>query len=404
MITYLCKNCGIKTRTSVCPHCGGRSIIDKSELFWCSRCNIPTYDEICPICGNHGRYFATDARPVFPEERLLLEILIGKPFCFEKDFVWNGTGNRYFIDGEALDLKLGDYSQFDIGRIRDDVQTYRDRNTYEYFDRQVELFLRANIQRYQYITTEACEWINQEAKKYDNSSMFVSFSGGKDSTVVSSLVLRALGRSDIIHIFGDTTLEFPSTYEYIKRFRASHRQTPLLTAQNKEQDFFHLCETFGPPSRMLRWCCTIFKTGFIGDKILKTFKDQTSILTFYGIRRAESASRSKYERRDESPKISKQKVTSPIIDWLDYDVWLYILSSGIDFNDAYRFGFTRVGCWCCPNNSKWSEFLARIFMPSLSDKLKKVLLNLRLKWGRKIRRNMFHQADGRQDRAAQDWN
>ena len=80
MITYICEKCGLKTNTSVCPHCGGRSAIDKSELFWCSHCNIPTYDEVCPICGNKGKYFTSDARPVFPEERLLLEIMIGKPF------------------------------------------------------------------------------------------------------------------------------------------------------------------------------------------------------------------------------------------------------------------------------------------------------------------------------------
>ena len=382
LITYICEKCGLKTNTSVCPHCGGRSAIEKCELYWCSHCNIPTFDEICPICGNKGKYFTSDARPVFPEERLLLEIMIGKPFCFEKDFVWNGSSNRYYVNGKKLDLKLGDYSQFDIKAIRDSVLKYKNQNTYEYFDKQVKLFLQANIQRYNYITTEACTWITQEAEKYDNSSMFVSFSGGKDSTVVSSLVLRALGRPDIIHIFGNTTLEFPSTYEYIKRFKETNRQTPLLVAQNKEQDFFNLCDTFGPPSRMLRWCCTIFKTGFIGDKILKTFKDKTAILTFYGIRRMESASRNKYDRKDESPKISKQKVTSPIIDWSDYDIWLYLLSSGVDFNNAYRLGFTRVGCWCCPNNSKWSEFLTAIFMPEMYEKLREVLISFAEKMGK----------------------
>lgn len=382
MITYICEKCGLKTNNSVCPHCGGRSTLDKSELFWCAHCNIPTYNEICPICGNKGDYFTSDARPVFPEERLLLEIVLGKPFCFEKDFVWNGAGSRYYVNGKKLNFKFGDFSQYNIENIRVQLEELKSRNKYDYFNEQVKLFLAANVQRYDYITTEACAWINKEAEKYDNSSMFVSFSGGKDSTVVSSLVLRALGKPDIIHIFGNTTLEFPSTYEYIKRFRADNRQTPLLVAQNKEQDFFNLCNTFGPPSRMLRWCCTIFKTGFIGDRILKTFKDKTEILTFYGVRRMESASRNKYERKDESPKISKQKVTSPIIDWSDYDVWLYILASGIDFNDAYRVGFTRVGCWCCPNNSRWSEFLTTIYMPELSDKLKNVLLDFAKKIGK----------------------
>ena len=382
MIKYLCSGCKLETEMSVCPHCGKRTQVNISELYWCSHCNIPTYDEVCPICGNKGKYFTSDARPVFPEERLLIELMIGEPFKFINDSVWNGSGNRYYINGKKLDLKLGDFSQFDIEGIKKDYAFYKIKNSYDAFNKYIDLFLKANLEHYNYITTEACRWIEEEAKSYDGSSMFVSFSGGKDSTVVSSLVTKALGRSDVIHIFGNTTLEFPYTLDYVDRFRTNNRFTPLLRAENKEQDFFNLCESFGPPSRMLRWCCTIFKTGYIGDKILKTFKNKTAVLTFYGIRRFESSSRSKYERKDESPKISKQRVTSPIIDWTDFDIWLYILSSKIDFNDAYRLGFTRVGCWCCPNNSKWSEFLTKIYMPELYAKLRNMLLSFAVKMGK----------------------
>lgn len=42
------------------------------------------------------------------------------------------------------------------------------------------------------------------------------------------------------------------------------------------------------------------------------------------------------------PKIVKQTVASPIIEWIDFDVWLYILTTRIDFNYAYRLGWTRV--------------------------------------------------------------
>lgn len=382
MIKYLCSDCKLETEMSVCPHCGKRTQVNISELYWCSHCNIPTYDEDCPICGNKGKYFTSDARPVFPEERLLIELMVGEPFKFINDSVWNGSGNRYYINGKKLDLKLGDFSQFDIEGIKKNIEIYKSKNSYESFNKYIDLFLKANSEHYNYITTEACRWIEEESKNYDGSSMFVSFSGGKDSTVVSSLVMKALGRSDVIHIFGNTTLEFPYTLDYVERFRGNNRFTPLLRAENKEQDFFNLCESFGPPSRMLRWCCTIFKTGYIGDKILKTFKNKTAVLTFYGIRRFESSSRSKYERKDESPKISKQKVTSPIIDWTDFDIWLYILSSKIDFNEAYRLGFTRVGCWCCPNNSKWSEFLTKIYMPELYAKLRNMLLSFAVKMGK----------------------
>jgi phosphoadenosine phosphosulfate reductase len=67
-------------------------------------------------------------------------------------------------------------------------------------------------------------------------------------------------------------------------------------------------------------------------------------------------------------KIQKQKVASPIFLWKDIDVWLYILGEGIDFNDAYRSGYDRVGCWCCPNNNTKAQFLSKIYMPDDSKK------------------------------------
>lgn len=101
----------------------------------------------------------------------------------------------------------------------------------------------------------------------------------------------------------------------------------------------------GPPSRVMRWCCTIFKTGAINRKLTALFKDKTSILAFYGIRRSESASRSKYDRETQGRKISRQNTVSPAIDWMDFDVWLYILKRKIDFNVAYTYGYARVGCF-----------------------------------------------------------
>ena len=98
---------------------------------------------------------------------------------------------------------------------------------------------------------------------------------------------------------------------------------------NNKKDFEELCKLVGPPSRVMRWCCTIFKTGTIQKRIKSLYRDKNQILTFYGIRRSESLSRSKYERESDSPKITKQRIVSPIIDWMDFDIWLYILTSGI---------------------------------------------------------------------------
>lgn len=384
MINYHCPKCAIAVNHSECPVCGERTEV-KSELYWCSSCNVPTYDSVCHLCQNNCEYFTSDARPVFPEERLLLEIILDKPLAFINDSVWNGTGNRYYVNGKKIPLKISKVKDLDPNVVRQEIEKYTGLNSYDSFNAYIEKWVVANKAHFEFITTEAKQYINEISSKYLNdetNAAFVSFSGGKDSTVVSDLVRKALANPSIIHIFGNTTLEFPHTYDYVARFRAENRKTPMLRAENKEQDFFNLCETFGPPSRTLRWCCTIFKTGFIGEKIKSTFADRKKVLTFYGIRRSESTSRSKYERSSEGEKISKQLVASPIIDWIDYDIWLYILSTKIDFNDAYKLGYTRVGCWCCPNNSQWSQFLASVYMPELYEKFYDILYRFAVKMGK----------------------
>ncbi len=382
MLKYFCKKCKIESEKSTCDICGGRTDIS-SRLFWCKSCNVPIYDEFCPICGTRGDYFTTDARPVFPEERLLIETVMGEPLKYLEHSVWNASSSGYFVDGKKINFSVEGLADIDSNKIRDSINEYSKDNTYDYFNQNISAYINANKGRFDDITSEAMDFVSKSAAGYDEKSMFVSFSGGKDSTVVSHLVTTALSKSEIIHIFGNTTLELPETIDYIARFKKNNRKTPVLTSMNNQQDFFELCKEFGPPSRMLRWCCTVFKTGFISRKVNSSFKGKTAVRTFYGIRRNESKSRSTYDREDNSPKISKQKVASPIIDWLDYDIWLYILTTGIDFNDAYRKGYARVGCWCCPNNSRWSQFLSSVYMPKEYAKFNDILMDFAVKMGKK---------------------
>lgn len=375
MINYVCEKCNLECSTSTCPICNERTI-GKSKIFWCKNCNIPIYDEICTCCGGKGKYISTDIRPVFPEERLLLEVLIGEPFKFSKCSVWNGQGNRYIVDGKKINLTVKDLMVKSPKKVIQELQENEKDNkvTYKNFNKYIDRFIEVNKDRYNNIVTEATDYIIDQKAGYNDDEMFVSFSGGKDSTVVSDLVIKALGKPEIIHVFGDTTLEFPMTMVYANRFKKNNIRTPLLSAKNKEKNFYDLCDVIGPPSRVMRWCCIIFKTGAITKKISTIFKDKTKVLTFYGIRRSESVSRSKYDRTSDSPKITKQKVASPIIDWYDFDIWLYLLTTKIDFNDAYRLGYSRVGCWCCPNNSTWSQYLASIYMPEEHEKWRNQLI------------------------------
>ena len=353
---------------------GGRADV-QSTIYWCRQCNVPLYGNRCSRCGMEAKKLTTDVRPVFPEERLLIEIILQKPFEFLKKSVWNGTGNHYFVDGKKIAFSVKELKKINADEVRRQYEKYSTQNTYCYFDEMTGRFIEANKERYEYITQEAGNYIRKAVGEFGAMDMFVSFSGGKDSTVTSNLVLRALSTPQIMHIFGDTTLEFPFTYTYVERFKKNHPKTPVISARNKEKDFEELCKLIGPPSRVMRWCCTVFKTGTIQKKIRSLYRDKKQILTFYGIRRSESVSRSKYERESDSPKITKQRIISPIIDWMDFDIWLYILTTEIDFNDAYRLGYARVGCWCCPNNSGWSEFLSKVHMHEQSKHFREMLID-----------------------------
>lgn len=82
-----CKNCNIETEQEKCPLCGSTTEEDTPiEVFWCDSCRVPVLQKvsqadkgICPKCKNKIKHMASDIRPVFPEERLLLELLIAKP-------------------------------------------------------------------------------------------------------------------------------------------------------------------------------------------------------------------------------------------------------------------------------------------------------------------------------------
>lgn len=365
------------------------SKIQEINVYYCNRCNVPILIESdkennkCTLCNEELRYIGSDARPVYPEERLMLEASIGEPLKYLKDDVWNIKGNKYLVNGKFLKLQVKDIVSNDANKVRALIEKYTKNNTYEYFNIYMDKFIKANKYRLSLITDEAYNYVQEVAKGYDLDSMFISFSGGKDSTVVADLVVKALATTDILHIFGDTTLELESTYEYVKKFKKENPNILMRTVRNKEKDFVDLTiNNFGPPSRVMRWCCTIFKTGPISRKIDALFKKKKEVLTFYGIRRSESVSRSKYERDYESPKITKQRVVGPIIDWKDIEVWLYIISNSILINDAYRVGYARVGCWCCPNNSSWSEYMSKIYEPQRYSEWRNVLVDFAKKIGK----------------------
>ena len=387
-----CKACNIETNENICPICGAATAEDvPTEIYWCTHCRTPIIQEenradkgICPICANGTRYMGKDLRPVFPEERLLLEILLGKePHDFVKQSVW-AADSRYYIDGKSISLASALFQEADADAVAKQLDAHQPNNTYAFFDHHIDTFIKANATRLHYLKDEANDFVHKAVQGFDDDHIVLSFSGGKDSTATADVVIKSLGNPSLVHIFGNTTLEFPMTYEYADRYRKNHPLAIFKVAKNREQDFYDVCEDIGPPARMMRWCCSMFKTGPITRVINGLYRNQ-QILTFYGIRKSESVSRSKYNRIEddaESVKIQQQTVASPIFFWKDIDIWLYLLSEKVDFNDAYRLGYDRVGCWCCPNNNQRAQFLSRLYMPEQAKKWRTFLIDFAKKIGK----------------------
>lgn len=378
----------------------------KSGIYWCDTCNHPLKSSNgiahCPACGQSVRYLTTDARPVFARERRILQFYGNGPLTKER--VWRSTKSRYYyINGQSVSLPLADQLKDDLPQIAEYI---RDSHHYDSLDEQLiqdyRQQLEINRAHLLDLEDEAFQFVQHSVTRFPARTLMVSFSGGKDSTVVSDVVRRGLGRSDILHVFGDTTLEDEFTYDYVRQFQEQNPLIPFFNAR-AEHDFHELVDEMGPPSRVMRWCCTIFKAGPINN-LLQSLGDQ-KVLTFYGICRDESLRRSQYHKLtwndpdrlgtvvsvDQDAelngvtvgaKIGQQATASPIIDWTEFDVWLYILSHNLLFNKSYRLGYSRVGCWLCPLNSEWSEMLANIFFPEDAKRWRSQLIGFAQRIGK----------------------
>ncbi len=387
-----CKTCNIETNESICPVCGSATVEDLPvEIYWCDECRTPIIQLAnqankgsCSLCGKSIHYLCSDIRPVFPEERLLLALLLNKKADHYMNMnVW-ASNNRYYVNGKPIVVSSKTYQDANVDLIVKELEDNKEQISYDSFDIEIKTFVEANKTRLNYLKDEAISFIHKASEKFSEENIVISFSGGKDSTVTADIVMKALSNPSLVHLFGDTTLEFPSTIEYAQRYRNAHPYTIFQTAKNEEQDFYNVCYDIGPPARMMRWCCSMFKTGPITRIINSMYRSQ-QILTFYGIRKFESVSRSKYNRIEddaESVKIQQQTVASPIFFWKDVDIWLYILAEEIDFNYAYRLGYDRVGCWCCPNNNQRAQFLSRIYMPKESKRWREFLVEFAKKIGK----------------------
>lgn len=240
-----CKKCNLETNEKMCPICSSETLEDKPvEIYWCSCCSVPivhyTTDAdkgICPICGHITQFLTSDIRPVFPEERLLLAFLLNKkPDTLMNQSVW-AMYSRYYINGKSVSISSKTFAESDTETISKKISANTKLIDYSYFDNDMEKFILANQHRLAFLKDEAFSFIKQTTREFKEENIVISFSGGKDSTVTADLVKKALSNPSLVHIFGNTTLEFPTTIEYASRFRENNPLAIFQIAKNDEQIF-----------------------------------------------------------------------------------------------------------------------------------------------------------------------
>lgn len=213
-------------------------------------------------------------------------------------------------------------------------------------------------------------------RRYKNKldCFHVAFSGGKDSIVLLELVKRALPKTAFLVLFGDTGMEFPDTYDVIDKVEEQCKQDGIAfyRAQSKfkpEESW----QLFGPPSRILRWCCTVHKAVPQTLKIREILgKNDYTELAFVGVRGTESVARSEYDYEIDGKKIKGQKSFNAILEWNSAEIWLYIFTNKLIVNYAYIQGNQRVGCVYCPMSLK-TDYLKNYCYPGLIKKFEEIL-------------------------------
>lgn len=189
----------------------------------------------------------------------------------------------------------------------------------EPLDRKIEVAL-ALLREYEPMALELSE-----------DGYYVAFSGGKDSIVMERLFQMAGVKYRVW--YNNVTIDPPELVQFIKReYPEARWNQPKKNLTDMIAD-----KACGPPTRLIRWCCEIYKEQG-GNGLFKAI----------GVRAEESARRKgawqtiTIHRTDLSP------ILSPILYWTEADVWQFVRANNMPYCSLYDEGFKRLGCVGCP--------------------------------------------------------
>lgn len=234
----------------------------------------------------------------------------------------------------------------------------------------------------------------------DDIPWVIGYSGGKDSTATVQLVWLALEElpkdqlKKTVHIINtDTLVESPVISAWVKESletmdkKAGEEGMPFVThrltpAMNNTFWVNFLGKGYPFPRKKLRWCTDRLKIQPVNTFVKEKIAEHGEIILVIGTRKAESARRAAtmayYEKKrvrdllSPNPTMANELVFSPLEDWTDNDVWVFLMQyrnpwgySNKDLLTLYRgatadgecplmieqglpsCGRSRFGCWVC---------------------------------------------------------
>jgi 3'-phosphoadenosine 5'-phosphosulfate sulfotransferase (PAPS reductase)/FAD synthetase len=225
--------------------------------------------------------------------------------------------------------------------------------------------------------------------KYFKGEVYVSFSGGKDSTVLLHQVRKIF--KEVPAVFIDTGLEYPEIRDFVKTIDnvvwlkpkmtfnkvieqygfpvVGKRQAKFISdiqrSSDKNKNTVNLRLTgynrkgiFCPTMKLAKkWLPLAYSNIVVSDRCchvlkqepLNRYKKENKKFPITGVMAFESRMREKQylEQGCNSFKSKTNPISMPIAFWTDKDIWRYINKYKILYSKIYDMGEKRTGCMFC---------------------------------------------------------